>query len=140
MTFNLHTALLNYLKAQLKDLEIPDSCFYNQLRDDSKEKSLAVFSLGTLSDIYTYGEQVNYRKDFQIQIVYGTSISDAQSAADYIYQSIIVKDNGKIKQDGYEFYIIPHHNRSPIYLGQIGNGNHCHAIECEVIFVRNNED
>lgn len=125
------TALLNFFKEQLKDFDIQN--FYQELRDDAKEKSVTIYSLSNTANEQQYCEQVCYKMDYQIQVVYGFSVSETETLADYIHKKIVMS-NQAYSQDGYDFYITPLQGRTPKYLGTLDSGYHKYGIDVLVIY------
>lgn len=124
-------ALLDFLEEKLKDYGI--SNFYQELRDDSKTKSIAIYSLSNTANTQNFGTQVCHKADYQIQVVYGKSVSETEALADYIYKDIVMS-NEKYTQNDYQFYITPLQNRIPHYLGTLGNGCHKYSIDVLVTY------
>ena len=125
------TALLNFLNEQLKDFNIKN--YYQELRDDAKEKSITVYSLSNTANEQQFGGQICHKIDYQIQVVNGFSVSETEALADYIYKNIIMS-NQAYSQDGYHFYITPLQNRTPKYLGTLDRGFHKYGIDVLVIY------
>lgn len=125
------TALLNLLKEKLVDYQIEN--FYQELRDDAKEKSVTIYSLSNTANEQQYGDQVCYKMDYQIQVVNGFSISETEALADYIHKKIVMS-NQAYNQDGYDFYVTPLQGRTPKYLGTLDSGYHKYGIDVLVIY------
>lgn len=125
------TALLNFLNEQLKDFNIKN--YYQELRDDAKEKSITVYSLSNTANEQQFGGQICHKIDYQIQVVNGFSVSETEALADYIYKKIVMS-NQAYSQDGYHFYITPLQNRTPKYLGTLDSGFHKYGIDVLVIY------
>lgn len=125
------TALLNFLKEQLKDFNIKN--YYQELRDNTKEKSITVYSLSNTANEQQFGGQICYKMDYQIQVINGFSVSETEALADYIYKKIVMS-NQAYSQDGYHFYITPLLNRTPEYLGTLDSGFHKYGIDVLVIY------
>lgn len=125
------TALLDFLGEKLKDYNIKN--FYQEIRDDSKDKSLTLYTLGTIANSQTYGEQVRNRMDYQLQVVNGNSVSETEALAHHIYHNI-VQANKKFEASGFEFYISPLLNRVPRYLGTLSSGCHKYGIDILITY------
>lgn len=125
------TALLNFLKEQLKNFNIKN--YYQELRDDAKEKSITLYSLSNTANEQQFGGQICYKMDYQIQVVNGFSVSETEALADYIYKKIVMS-NQAYSQDGYHFYITPLLNRTPKYLGTLDSGYHKYGLDVLVIY------
>jgi hypothetical protein len=131
------TALLNFFKKKLVDYQIEN--FYQELRDDAKEKSVTIYSLSNTANEQQYSKQVCYKIDYQIQVVYGFSVSETEALADYIHKKIVMS-NQAYSQDGYHFYITPLQGRTPKYLGTLDSGYHKYGIDVLVIYNNNRKD
>lgn len=131
------TALLNFLKKKLVDYQIEN--FYQELRDDAKEKSVTIYSLSNTANEQQFANQVCYKMDYQIQVVYGFSVSETEVLADYIYKKIVMS-NQAYSQDGYDFYITPLQGRTPKYLGTLDSGYHKYGIDVLVIYNNRKDD
>lgn len=125
------TALLNFLKEQLKNFNIKN--YYQELRDDAKEKSITLYSLSNTANEQQFGGQICYKMDYQIQVVNGFSVSETEALADYIYKKIVMS-NQAYSQDGYHFYITPLLNRTPKHLGTLDSGYHKYGLDVLVIY------
>lgn len=121
--------LLDYFKKELVEYNFN---FYDGLRDDKKEKSLTVYELGNLSETYFIGEQEFFTNDYQIQIVYGLSKSEAETVTKEIYKQYILENNYKNISNDIEFYMLPLQGRRPKYLGTLANGCHKYGIDVVV--------
>lgn len=121
--------LLDYFKKELSGYGFN---FYDSLRDDKKEKSLTIYELGNLSETYFIGEQEFFTSDYQIQIVYGLSKSEAETVAKDIYKKYILENNDKNILNDIEFYILPLQGRRLKYLGTLQNGCHKYGIDVVV--------
>ena len=139
----ISTAVLDFLRTCLSTrFQIPKNQFYFELRDDSKERSVALYSLGKVQDKYTYANQWQYRRDYQIQVVCGKSISEAHEAAEWLYEHVVVANTGLIEHNGYRFFMLPDGAAIPRYLGTLPNGCHKYAVDVLIIYfpVDNNND
>ena len=125
------TALLNFLKEQLKNFNIKN--YYQELRDDAKEKSITLYSLSNTANEQQFGGQICYKMDYQIQVVNGFSVSETEALADYIYKKIVMS-NQAYSQDGYHFYITPLLNRTPKHLGTLDSGYNKYGLDVLVIY------
>ena len=125
------TALLNFLKEQLKNFNIKND--YQELRDDAKEKSITLYSLSNTANEQQFGGQICYKMDYQIQVVNGFSVSETEALADYIYKKIVMS-NQAYSQDGYHFYITPLQGRTPKYLGTLDSGCHKYGLDVLIIY------
>ena len=121
--------LLDYFKKELSGYGFN---FYDGLRDDKKEKSLTIYELGNMSETYFIGEQEFFTNDYQIQIVYGLSKSEAETVTKEIYTKYILENNDKNISNDIEFYILPIQGRRPKYLGTLANGCHKYGIDVVV--------
>ena len=141
METTISSVVLSYLKGEIASLfNFPENQFYAEVRDDSKEKSVTTYRLDNAQDVYTHGEQVNRRIAIQIQIVAGLSISKTEHIAEWVYENLVVKDNGKIQNSGFEFYIVPYQKRPPKYLGTLDSGYHKYGIDVLVIYHHRKDD
>ena len=121
--------LLDYFKKELVKYNFN---FYDGLRDDKKEKSFSIYELGNVSETYFLGEQEFFTSDYQIQVVYGLSKSEAETVVKDIYKKYILENNDKNISNDIEFYILPLQGRRPKYLGTLANGCHKYGIDVVV--------
>ena len=121
--------LLDYFKKELVKYNFN---YYDGLRDDKKEKSLTIYELGNLSETYFIGEQEFFTSDYQIQIVFGLSKSEAETVTKEIYTKYILENNDKNISNDIDFYILPLQGRRPKYLGTLQNGCHKYGIDVVV--------